>query len=327
MIFKQCRQRWEFSSPLRQNLEPITPVDPLFFGIAIHEGLGAYYDPTSPRSASFGMATFAAHLDTWEQENKDMVDDERKLWLTNMRELGRGMLSYYFSWAAKNDDFEVIEVEEEFEVEIPGLPGVGYTFRTDGLVKDKHDRLWLLEHKTTAQFADNSDWLMMDDQVGTYLWGLFQAKGYEIEGCIYNSLKKKAPVHLEWLKSGRFSMNKSQDTTFDIALADIKLAYEGKVPKQYHEFLDFLKFQKPNGFVKRELVRRNRREIEILGKSLRHEVMDMINDPHIYRSPGRQTCGWCPFIAPCLLKWEGGDVTSTIESMYKPKEGYHGRGW
>jgi hypothetical protein len=102
--------------------------------------------------------------------------------------------------------------------------------------------------------------------------------------------------------------------------------YYGKVPKHYWEFLDQLKY-KPNNFVHRTSVRRNRREIQILGEALRYEVLDMLNNPAIYRSPSRINCSSCPFISPCILKWEGGDAQYLLDSEFRPREGYYGKAY
>lgn len=342
--FKRCRQRWDFSSNIRGNLEPKKPVTPLWFGTGIHEALAAYYDPeievtsTSqtylkmgegilqrmPRDPDYGIFVFENFVDSWLTSLGEPSEDQY-LWAKENRELGLGMLDNYFKWCRINDDFEVIWVEKEYEVGIPGLPGVSYSFRCDGLIKTKH-HTWLLEHKTTAQFPDQTEWLMMDDQCGSYLWGLSQLDPpIYAEGVVYNELKKKTPQPLRPLLAGGYSVNRSQDTTFDLALQTLMDEHGGrKIPKKYWEFLDYLKY-KPNNFVKRTPVRRNRREIELLGGMLRYEVLDMVNDPAIYRSPSRVNCSSCPFVSPCILRWEGGDHQYLLDIEFKKRESYYGK--
>jgi len=343
--FKRCRQRWDFSSNIRGNLEPKKPVTPLWFGTGIHEALAAYYDPEvgqpvgtgntylkkgigilqrAPRDPDYGIFVFENFVDGWLTSLGEPSEDQY-LWAKENRELGLGMLGNYFKWARINDNFEVIWVEKEFKVEIPGMPGISYSFRCDGLIKTKH-HTWLLEHKTTAQFPDQTEWLMMDDQCGSYLWGLTQLDPpVYAEGVVYNELKKKTPQPLRSLMSGGFSVNRSQDTTFNLAVETLRSEY-GKIPKHYWEFLDFLKY-KPDNFIKRTPVRRNRKEIELLGGMLRHEVLDMLDNPSIYRSPSRINCSSCPFIAPCILRWEGGDFQYLLDIEFQEREGYYGKAY
>ena len=341
--FKRCRQRWDFSSNIRGNLEPKKPVTPLWFGSGIHESLAAYYDPEItlstgntylkkgtgilqrvPRDPDFGIFVFENYVDSWLTSLGEPSEDQY-LWAKENRELGLGMLNNYFQWARINDDFEVIWVEKEYEVEIPGMPGISYSFRCDGLIKTKH-HTWLLEHKTTAQFPDQTEWLMMDDQCGSYLWGLTQLDPpIFAEGVMYNELKKKIPMPLRPLMNGGFSINRSQDTTFNIAVSTLREEY-GKIPKHYWEFLDFLKY-KPDNFIRRTPVRRNKQEIQILGDHLRYEALDMLGSPAIYRSPSRVNCMSCPFVSPCILKYEGGDYEYLLNLEFKERESYYGKAY
>lgn len=303
----------------------------MWFGIGAHIAMAAYYDPSSPRSASVGIDAFEQYCRNWlaASESPSIEDEE---WVAELRDLGIGVLNTYFTFAQKNDRFDVIFVEHEYNVDIPGLPGVRYNFRVDGLVVDEHGRVWLLEHKTAASLTEgDQEWLLMDDQVGSYIWALLQTEDVQkvladlgkdsIEGVFYNSLRKKKPQQLRVLQSGLYSAAKNQDTTFDIAYAQLCEEYgKGKVPVKYHELLRILRDKETemgNNFVKREFVRRNQYEIRKIGEFMREEVLDMINNPTIYRSPSRINCSGCPFVGPCLSKWEGGDYKFIIENNYR----------
>lgn len=322
--FKRCRQRWDFSSNIRQNLETIKPITPLWFGIGMHEALGAYYHPSqTQRSYSVAADALTRYVNEWIESIESPTEDNVE-WANFQEQLGLGMLDYYCNvYAPPKDEelgMEVLWVEKEFIVEVPGMPGVTYSFRVDGLVRDKDGRIWILEHKTAAQLYEDEEWLSLDDQCGSYLWGLTQLpEPIYAEGVIYNTLRKAVPHAPYWLKSGRYSMNKQASTTYLLALKTFREHY-GKVPKMYWDYLDFLKYQ-PDKFCKRTPVRRNRRELAALGESLRYEVLDMVNDPFIYRSASRINCQGCPFIAPCQVKWEGGDEHFLLNTAYRPREG------
>ena len=316
--FKRCRQRWDFSSNLRMNMQPKAAITPLFFGTNVHAGLANYYDPSSPRDADLGITVFRektiAHLAQFENPTPETVQ-----WVDDQLELGTAMLKHYFWWAKKNDRFEVVYVERNMDVSIPGLPGVEYNFTLDGLVIDEWGRYWILEHKTAAQIFEDQEWLSNDDQCGSYLWALTRMDPpIEAEGVIYNTLRKKAPQPLRTLMSGGFSKNKQQDTTYGIAKGTLKKHY-GHVPAEYNEFLEHLK-NKGENFIQRVPVRRNRKEIDAIGEFMKYEVMDMINHPVIYRSPSRINCSGCPFLVPCIMKWEGSDYDYYLQAQYKKRE-------
>lgn len=43
VTFQTCRYRWDYSSPLRHNLQPRTPNKHLWLGTGLHHALAAYY--------------------------------------------------------------------------------------------------------------------------------------------------------------------------------------------------------------------------------------------------------------------------------------------
>lgn len=340
-IYKQCREKWDFSSNIRYNRESVKPVENLWLGSGFHEGAGAYYDPDTPRKLSVAIDMFDLYCDEWKKTVE--LTDELATWLLEMRTLGHAMLKNYVDFAKTNDAFDVIWVEREFHVPLYDAEGtwiqsndgryIVYSFRVDALVIDKHGRLWVLEHKTTAQFFSNTDWLMMDDQPGSYLWCLHRLADEDsavfgqpitrIEGVIYNWVKKKIPAVPQELVKGGFSVAKNQDTTAEIVKDTFGLAYGpyAKWEKKYKEFYQYVK-QKENNFVRREPVRRNQKELSHLWQSLLFEVWEMVNEPAIYRNPSSFNCGTCPFIHPCLVRWEGGDYEGVLmdSGLYRERE-------
>jgi len=296
------------------NLEPIsTGPSALWFGTGIHLGLGAYYDPETPRD-------IARAIQEWELHCKSYTGDGEVS--PETYELGLSMLEYYGKWAPKHDQFKVLWTEREFKIPLQlNLNGfvseVLYSFKCDGVAEDSDGRIWILEHKSAASFSSSYDYLSLDDQCGSYILFLQEEMNRPIEGVIYTVLKKKAPQPLRVLKSGAFSVDKNQDTNYAIAYQTIKES--GQSIDQYREFLDYL-YQKPDNFVHREVVRRNQNEIRALEQSLLWEITDMLHDPKIYRSPSAWNCGQCAYYSPCLQRWEGADITSTLRLNYRERE-------
>lgn len=177
--FNKCRRRWDWSSPMRQNLvanvEQHGVVFPLWFGGGIHYALKEMYDPTFQRDPVEAFLTW--YQLNWEGGicDEDFLDFtyDRKPELTappydlgpNMyrirglrtmhydpdpdefekhRELGENMLTYYKEYAAKNDNFEVLAAEHTFSVPIvhpvTGEPLIWKDWRDDGKEKPVHLR-------------------------------------------------------------------------------------------------------------------------------------------------------------------------------------------
>lgn len=349
-VFKACRQRWYYSSNLTLNLEPLAPVENFAFGDAIHQALSAYNESglerdlltgeqkdTRNRNMISAVAAFEDALKAW-YGKLDEVNDEIDEKFDEYRELGLSMLDQYMRFAATRDFFDVLWTERVFHIplQVPTKSGRGtrpvvYSFRTDGLVRDDHDRIWIVEYKTASNIPDNTDYLLTDDQVGSYIWCLNQLGEVEelgrIEGVLYRWLRKKTPSHMKPLKSGlTLSVDKRIVTSYDIAIEDIKKFHDGKLPSIYREFLDHLKEKEgpsENAFVKQEFVRRNPKEIERIGEAVKVESAMMVNDPIITRTSSMFNCNSCAFFAPCLVRWEGGDDSSLLKDMYQSRTVKH----
>src|SRR5580765_1592866 len=117
--FKRCRQRWDFSSNLRMNMEPKSPVTPLFFGSNMHAALADYYEPSTPRLPESAVNVFLAKTNKY-LDQFDVIDEEKEIWINDQIDLGTGMLGYYFSQCNNLDlmpdtDWQVIWVEKQME--------------------------------------------------------------------------------------------------------------------------------------------------------------------------------------------------------------------
>jgi hypothetical protein len=341
--FKRCRLQWYFESPLQLNLTPIRAKPALTFGTAIHEGLEAYRDPEKNEKwqGNIGRAKQAltSHLEKWLLSFGDEPEEEIEEEYRGHDALGRGMLEHYAETPVVGgidlSKFQFVWVEKEFKVDITdklralGTPipegvRVLFSFKPDGMVKDEKGKLWLVEYKTTSKRpSDNTDYLLLDDQCGSYLWGIHEQEGITVQGIIYDMLLKKIPPQVKILKSGLPSTDKRQDTTYGIAVTQLAQMFGGKekIPPDYREFLQHL-YEKGNTFFFRDQVRRNPEEIEMVGKSILAEAKDMLSNPAIYRNPSRYNCSGCAFVAPCIAMYEQGDYQTMLDGLYvKNKDG------
>lgn len=343
--FRDCRQEWDWSSKIRQNLEPSERYAPFEDGTSWHNTLETYYDPTTwhlvgnPNTveAVFHSARETL-LDTHTKQIAQAIslNGDQELPLERMEEYSdrlkmlQGMLEHYFVWAPTVDNFKPIKIEIEFEVPIyiyddgftDGTPynidgdEVVYQGRLDGIVQDPQGRYWILEHKTASQLG-RTEWLELDAQCGSYAWAIQKQLGVKVAGIIYSQALKaapKPPTMLVTKRQGRaFSVNKQQRTTYD--LFKTELEKHGEPVQNYSEFLNYLRDQ-GNPFFRRIEVYRNAASLNYMGETIFMEAREMLNDPVIYPSPGMFNCNFCRFREPCIAKQNGYDYQFILDELY-----------
>lgn len=341
--FRRCRLKWDFSSKIRRSYEYTAGVEPLDFGIAVHEGADVYYDPlrwNNPRELVQYEATqaFIESLLKWKRRlmKVEMWDTQKARW-GELMELGVGMLEHYYLWAPENDTwFTPVKSEIEFEVPIPvppslrdyvlnlkrfrtnadgylefytgGMTGdwviVVYQGRLDLLAEDHETGKYvIIDHKTAAQFGQVSH-LELDTQCGSYKWALRKMLNLAVDKVVYSEWRKDVPHPPKLLKSGLLSQNKAQATTVEMYKAEIKRL--GHNPAWYEDFLPRLK-EKETVYFRRTPVDRSDTELNNIEWNICAEAIDMLNDPLIYPNPDRWNCNGCQFQQPCIMKQDGSD--------------------
>lgn len=339
--FRSCRQAWDWSSKIRDNLEPSERYAPFEDGTTWHEAMATYYDPktwhllddpATSESILFytrqklisthnGQVIRAIALSSNEELPIERLEEysERLVMLENM-------LENYFTWAPTVDNFKPVKIEIEFEVPIyipdttiPYVVGgdiVVYQGRLDGIVQDPQGRYWVLEHKTAKQ-RSSIGWLDVDSQCGSYAWAMQEQLNIPIAGIIYSqSFKKmlKSPKRLTRSYKGRnFSTDKSKSMTHDLFLKTL-LEYNESVAN-YSEYLNYLSIQE-NPFFRRVEVHRNQASLKYMSKIIYLEAKEMLNDPAIYPSPGPFTCNFCRFKEPCISKQNGYDHQFILDELF-----------
>jgi len=119
---------------------------------------------------------------------------------------------YAAKWAEEDDDWEVLHVEEEMEMDIGPYKLV---FICDLIVRINGE-VWIVDHKTVANIPDESDpYNMSDFQHLLYLAGV-QQKYPEVRGFIFNYIRTKAPTQPTLVKAGsRIADLRRIDTDYD----------------------------------------------------------------------------------------------------------------
>lgn len=329
---------------MHRNLVPLRGAKPLEFGTDWHEGMAVLYDPAT-WSLVMSLKTRKAILESVRQtfiqanakhrakyaDDTGYVNIDVEADFKEREELGLGMLDAYFDWQIGIDEFTPTHVEIDFEVpiltpdggeyhcECHGWPVV-YQGRIDSIVQDKFGWYWILEHKTAAQMGP-TEHLQLDEQTGSYSWALMQMLGLRVQGVIYNQAVKKvphAPLELLRPQKGRnYSVNKQQDTTYEIAVSTLSKAGEDLTHPDYVNFLEYLKLQ-GNKFFRRTQVHRNLHELEDQGKRIFWEARDMLNPDTVpYPNPSQFHCMWCAFRQPCIAMNDGSDYEFLLEEEYR----------
>jgi hypothetical protein len=232
-----------------------------------------------------------------------------------------------------------MKTEIEFEVPIPvpvglQLPGgfaniggnlfkvgdgyalipIVYQGRIDLIVKDmRAGKYWIVDHKTAAQFGQ-TEHLELDPQCGSYCWAIKRVLGIDVEGVVYQEMRKSYPKEPNVLKSGELSKNKNQGTT--VELYEKAIREGGYRRADYAEFLETLGNSQQEYF-RRLVVHRSPDELRILEHNICLEAIDMFNDPHIYPNPSRWNCNGCAMRTPCLIRQEGRDYEYHLKHSHQ----------
>jgi hypothetical protein len=342
--FRGCRLKWHWSSNLRMGLEAIAPPRALWMGTGMHHALERYYGyQEDPVQAFSEWAEQSTHeiMAKWPEADPDRYSEFNQDIL-----LMQGMLQHYQFWTKDLDtDWEVVSVEQAFclkdfippreawlmpvgggqEVIVqagrpnahPVMLHIDLEGRGDMVVKRKStDEYWVVEHKSAAQMR--FDRLILEEQPGIYQWAMAKELGVEIQGVIFNFLRKKVPAIPEQLKAGGLTQRSNIDTTYDVYLATIQGS--GLNPKDYQDTLDRLK-EKGNKFFHREDVVRADKEQDLLMQRMRYVAEDMVHpNLAIYPKPDIMGCAMCSFNGPCIALADGSDWKFILESKFQHRK-------
>lgn len=358
MLFKKCRVLWNYQSPNRHNYTTVRPPIALAFGTAMHSGLEQWYrpelsaDPIALRKAE-AVVLFA---DTLKSLLTDHYPDEQ---ITELMDLGRAMLIHYIEhYANEHMEWLTEKTEISFSVPIPlerigakaydnvtyimqddkpylaelvTIPGFGtvpqlvkYEGQLDLISRLlKTGGLWIWDHKTIERLdIDGLLWLDQDDQVNAYYWIAYIVLGLQVDGILFNYLKKKhPPLPPKLLSNGKkLSVDKSQSTTIALYMKEIERY--GFNPADYQEFL--AAYESPVYF-HREPVNKRAADLEQIEKDIVLQSREMISaGDNIYPNPNMLNCRNCPFQLPCKMRQRGEDDIQWISTsgIYKQNTDY-----
>lgn len=209
-----------------------------------------------------------------------------------------------------------------------GLPVV-YAGRLDMLAVDKYGNYWIFDWKTAGILSTDTDFLYLDDQIGSYVWAL-RKLGIIIQGFVYHEQRKGYPQPPKENKSRRlgckFSIAKNQEVDYKTYLLTVAEqdtdAWENGC---YDEFLAYLKSE-GTVFYARYQISKTDEEIESIEYNIGLEALDIIDQKvRLYPSAGRFQCRNCAFRQPCMEKNSQGDYQYALDTMFEKKVHYYVR--
>jgi hypothetical protein len=331
--FKQCRRKWDFSSPLRHNLEPAVPYAPFFTGRAIHYATEMYYSEGIPLMQS---------VDAWIENERTNRERLGRLWpveeemLREQEALIRGMLEHYEIWIEnqdgrwKDDDLQFLALETEFQVPLyasgatRASPRIHLAGRFDGLVMRKDDgSFWLWETKTARAIETLVKGLANDPQTAAYIYAAQQLFDVKVVGVLYNILRKKVPSKPRVLQNGTLSKNKAVDTTAQYYAKAVKEQHPDWTVEQItEEYGDILKtlIDEGNQFFRRVPIYRTPYEIANIANDIYTVGLEMTRpSTPVYPNESWINCNMCQFRAPCLAMSAGADYEFILEHEYQER--------
>ncbi|MBM4355834.1 MAG: PD-(D/E)XK nuclease family protein, partial [Deltaproteobacteria bacterium] len=176
-LFDLCQ--WKFFLKFIVGLEPEKKAAPLLFGSAFHYGAAAFYVLKDVDEAiSLAGKALRASADEMEDPGK----------LNAMTQRLTVLLGKWISVLGVKDleQYDIIDVEREINVPVPGLKDFYFTGRLDAVVRDKRTGLLSIIEKKTSGYSIQltEDALHYGDQVTGQIWLAEHYYGERIQAVI-----------------------------------------------------------------------------------------------------------------------------------------------
>ena len=322
--FRRCLQRWQWR--YGEGLVPIEfSTGPLVFGTFGHLALAEWYIPGNKRGvhpAETWDKVTKEYMDSCKSEITNYIDDDIEMGWTDARSLGHDLLVNYVDTYGKDDQWEVLWVEEPFQQTIPNPRDlakvaagqldksairalVRYVGTLDLIVRDHeaNGRIRYVDHKFMKAITTNH--LSIDSQNGGYLavgthqlrqQGLLGPKE-AVRALVYNFVRKSR--------------------------------YPAKPRNQFGEWLNkdgSVMKRPPSPFFLRYVVTKSAEERNSQIYHIGDEALAMQafreGRLNIYKNPTRD-CSWdCSFFALCQIHESGGNVEESKKVLFKKEDPY-----
>jgi hypothetical protein len=313
--FNRCRRQWDFASPHRRGLEPLSAANPVLPAV-LRDALAVYYYPG-----------------TWDWQPEMRQSLVRKAVVRALDDAdapealptATALVDAYDAWASTVDDFAPVRIGHDVSGLVPdprdpdrglttpeGSPVI-YACRIDLLVVDARDEYWVVRHQILDEWQD-LEALIGDEAAVAACWAWEQEYlGMEISGTIHNQVRVTGPfdppaagtpalqrVHQSEPSGGGRAIPQHRRLVARTSRAD----QSGPVE------------QFTAGPLRRTRIRRSRAEISAAGALIAGEAIEMSSQPAIYPTFAAD-CGACEFCGPCLALVEGKDPEPMLAADYR----------
>lgn len=294
--YQRCKRQYHYK--FVEQIVPRRHALPLKRGSWLHELLEAKYSGRDWHERNDELA----------EEFYAMFEEEREMYGDLPTICAHIMRSYDYHWREEDATLTWIEVEKEFEVELPH--GHTMVLKVDGIVEDDYG-MWLAEHKTHKSFP-TGEYRFVDMQSAKYVYAL-RKLGYPITGVMWNYLLTVEPKKPKLLKSG-LRLSKAKVRTDAITFVEALREY-GLDPADYKR--DIIRLRDHADFFRRERVPKP----EIITKTLVKEAIHVADEIERGFEPDRsidRSCEmFCPYLDVCLTSLYGGDTDSIVRMNYQ----------
>jgi hypothetical protein len=319
--FKRCRRQWDFASPHRRGLEPVSAVDPVLPAV-LRDALAVYYYPGTwdwqpeVRQSLVHKAVTRA---------LDETEATAAAGATDALPAAMALVDAYDAWASTVDDFAPVKIGHDVQGLLPdprdperGLTtpdgaAVIYTCRIDLLVVDAADEYWVVRHQILDEWQE-LEALIGDEAVVAACWAWEQEYlGMEISGTIHNQVRITGPLDRPAAdKSAPNRVHQSEASGGGRAIPQHRRLSARTSRSDESGHIE----QSTAGLVRRTRVRRSRAEIGAVGMVIGAEAIQMSNQPAIYPTFAAH-CQACEFSTPCLALVEGTDPEPVLAANFR----------
>jgi hypothetical protein len=333
--FLRCRTQWDFKSANRQSIRhKTTPKLYLTLGTAVHRALEANARGEDPQAAveAYTASERQAKIDAYVEEHGFQPWGNELREFDETADLARGLVAQYFGHYGvanplSDQGLEYVGIEVPFKIDITehigwnfSRPGqkVYFVGTLDALAVNEFDDLFIVENKTYSVKPD-SEMVQWHFQSQGYAVALQWLTGMSVSGGLYNGIAKKLISEPKVLKSGLLSTDKRQATTLERYLEAITRNGEDRDDPRFSDILSHLQTvddQGDNRFFYREKFFFTEEQLEAWEADFLHIVVEMLDNPRIYRTIPFKGCGDCWFSDLCHTKHSGGDLDYLLEKRY-----------
>lgn len=197
-VWRECLLKWYFSYYLGFLTKSINPN--FWLGTLVHEALSEWYlgNVENPEHYFWWLAEMSIEQErgfSIEVDGKDF-DMNQLEELEKFQELGVVMIEGYVEWAEENDDFDVIDTEVAYYIDLETHDGETFTFvgRFD-LLAENSEGIWVRDFKTAKDFRAIAT-VSQDPQFRRYPWMVATAHpewAGDVRGSVWVGLRKIIP--------------------------------------------------------------------------------------------------------------------------------------